>query len=77
MISSKNLIADRLRLARLMHSPVVTQKDLLARLEIRGISLPDAAISKIEAGTRPVSDKELVAMAESLSVSVYWLLGKE
>ena len=74
---TKNLIGDRLRLARLMNSPSVTQKDLLARLEVRGISLPDAAISKIEAGTRPVSDKELVAMAECLSVTVYWLLGKE
>lgn len=73
----KNLIGDRLRLARLIKRPVITQKDLLARLEVRGIHLPEAAISKIEAGSRPVTDIELVAIAESLNVSVYWLLGKE
>ena len=73
----KNLIGDRLRLCRLTRKPFVKQKDLLARLQVMNIELPDSAISKIEAGTRPVTDIELVAIAEALNVSVLWLLGRE
>lgn len=73
---TKNIIGDRLRLARLTKKPIVTQKDLLARLQTAGLMLPDSAISKIEAGTRPVTDIELVAISDVLSVSVLWLLGK-
>lgn len=73
----KNLIGQRLRLARLMKKPVVRQKDLLARLEINGLHLSDSAISKIESGNRSVSDFELVALADALNVSVMWLLGKD
>lgn len=74
---SKNLIGERLRLARLTQKPVVTQKDLLARLEILETYLPESAISKIEAGTRPVTDKELVAIAHALNMSTSWLLGEK
>lgn len=73
----KNLIGQRLRLARLMKKPVVRQKDLLARLEINGLHLSDSAISKIESGNRSVSDFELVALADALNISVMWLLGKD
>ncbi|WP_341271444.1 helix-turn-helix domain-containing protein [Clostridium kluyveri] len=34
-------------------------------------------MSKIESKTRPVTDKELVAIADALNVSILWLLGKE
>lgn len=73
----KNLIGQRLRLARLMKKPVVRQKDLLARLEINGLHLSDSAISKIESGNRSVNDFELVALADALNISVMWLLGKD
>lgn len=73
----KNLIAQRLRLARLLKKPIIKQKDLLARLEVRGLHLSDSAISKIESGTRAVTDIELVALADALNVSVLWLIGKE
>ena len=72
---SKNLIGSRVREARLRVKPKVTQTDLLARLEIREIYLNETAISKIEAGTRPVTDRELVAIADSLHVTPNWLLG--
>ncbi|MHB8064129.1 MAG: helix-turn-helix domain-containing protein [Ruminiclostridium sp.] len=42
-----------------------------------GIDLEKTTISKIEAKTRPVTDIELVAIADALNVSVMWLLGKE
>ena len=70
----KNIIGERLREARLKARPKVTQLDLLARLELREIYLEKTSISKIEAGTRPVTDKELVAIAEALSVTPHWLL---
>jgi hypothetical protein len=75
MKKDRNLIGDRVKQARTSCRPKITQNDLLARLEIRGIILNETAISKIEAKTRPVTDIELVAIAESLDVTVNWLLG--
>jgi len=42
---------------------------------VRGIELERTSISKMEAKTRPVTDIELVAIADSLGVCVLWLLG--
>lgn len=74
---NRNLIGERVRQARYNANPKITQSDLLARLEIRGITLEKTAISKIEARTRPVTDIELVTLADSLGVSILWLLSKE
>ena len=76
-VSNKNIIGDRVRLARNKAIPKITQNDLLARLEVRGIMLEKTAISKIEAKTRPVTDIELVALSDALGVSVLWLLTLE
>ena len=73
----KNLIGDRVRQARHRTRPKITQSDLLARLALRGIELEKTTISKIEAKTRPVTDIELVAIADSLNVSILWLLDLE
>lgn len=73
----RNLIGDRVKQARNKVKPKITQLDLLARLEVRGIVLEKTAVSKIEAKTRPVTDIELVALADALGVGVMWLLGKE
>jgi len=53
------------------------QKDLLAQLQIRGIDLNASGLSKLEGQLRGVADYELKAIAESLDVSVNWLLGLE
>jgi transcriptional regulator with XRE-family HTH domain len=74
---NKNLIGDRVRLARQNAKPKITQSDLLARLAVRGLDLEKTSISKIEAKTRPVPDKELVLIADALGVSILWLLNKE
>jgi len=76
-LADKNLIGDRVRQARHKAKPKVTQIDLLARLAVRGINLEKTTISKIEAKTRPVTDIELVAIADALNVSVLWLLDME
>ena len=73
----RNLIGDRVRLARNNASPKITQIDLLARLAVRGVVLEQTTISKIEARTRPVNDIELAALADALGVSILWLLSKE
>ncbi len=73
----RNLIGNRVRQARHKSKPKITQSDLLARLAVRGIELEKTTISKIEAKTRPVTDIELVSIADALGVSILWLLGKE
>lgn len=73
----RNLIGDRVKQARLKLKPKLTQMDLIARMAVRGVDLEKTAISKLEARTRPVTDIELVALADALGVSVLWLLGKE
>jgi transcriptional regulator with XRE-family HTH domain len=74
---NRNLIGDRVKFSRLKTKPKITQNDLLARLAVRGIDLEKTAISKIESKTRPVTDIELVAIADALNVSILWLLGRE
>lgn len=71
----KNLIGERLKIARLIQKPSLSQKELIAKLQLYGVEVPDNAISRIESGTRPVTDIELVALAKILNVSVPWLLG--
>lgn len=73
----KNLIGDRVREARHRRIPKITQVDLLARLAVRGVYMESTSISKIETYKRPVTDIELVALADALNVSVLWLLNKE
>ena len=53
------------------------QKDLLTRLQVRGVDLNISALSKIEGGQRMISDIELLALADALNVSVSDLLGNE
>ena len=51
------------------------QEDLAARIQLKGINMERDSISRIEIGTRFVSDFELKIFAEVLGVSVQWLLG--
>ena len=54
--------------------PPITQRDLVARLQVLGMVIDQSGLSKIESGQRPVSDIEVVALAKALKVSVEWLL---
>lgn len=53
------------------------QKDLLTQLQIKGIDLNASGLSKLEGQLRSVNDYELIAIAETLGVTINWLLGKE
>ena len=72
----RNIIGERVRLARERAKPLITQTDLAARLQIEGLRLERVTISKIETGYREVTDVEAVAIAKALSVTVSWLLGE-
>lgn len=69
----KNICGDRLREARVVQR--LRQEDLAARIQIKGINMERDSISRIEIGTRFVSDFKLKVFSEVLGVSVNWLLG--
>lgn len=52
------------------------QVELLAKLQVAGVEISVPALSLLEGQKRPVSDKELIALADVLGVSVDWLLGR-
>lgn len=74
-LGNKNIVGARVTLARKQKD--MKQKDLLAKLQLMGIEISTPALSLLEGQKRPVSDIELKALSEILSVSVDWLLGKE
>ena len=76
-MESKNIIGSKVKEARKNAKPPISQTDLIARLEILGISLSQSSLSKLENGLRPVPDIELVAIARALKVSPQWLLGTD
>lgn len=67
----KNLCGERVREARARLN--ITQADLAARLQVAGITMERDSVSRIEIGTRFVTDYELVVLSEILGVSLEWL----
>ncbi len=76
-MASRNIIGKRLHTARTRSSPPITQAELAARLQVNGLLIERATISKIETGYREVTDVEAAAMAKILGVSVGWLFGED
>lgn len=75
-LGDKNLIGARVESAR--KNLGMKQKELLAQLQVRGVDLNASGLSKLEGQIRLVTDFELLALADILGTSVYWLLtGKE
>ncbi len=74
-LGNRNLIGARVELAR-KHLGM-KQKELLAQLQVNGVDMNASGLSKLEGQIRYVTDFELVALANILSVSVNWLLGQE
>lgn len=52
----------------------ITQTELAARMQVRGVMIDQKAISRIELGARVVADYELDALADALHAAVRWLL---
>lgn len=72
----RNVVGPRVRQARKMAKPPITQVDLAARLDVLGVRIDQSGLSKIEQGIRPVLDIEVVVLAKALKVSTAWLLGE-
>ncbi len=68
----KNICGDRVREAR--QKQRISQADLAARLQVEGVILERDCISRIEIGTRFVTDYEIIVLAKVLRVSPLWLL---
>ncbi len=75
-MEKRNIVGTRVRQARKVAIPPITQLNLAARLQVLGLSIDQSGLSKLESGRRPVSDVEVAALAKALKVSVSWLLGE-
>ncbi len=71
----RNISGSRVKIARLRNN--LTQQQLSAKLETLAVYIDRASISKIEQQKRIVTDYELLALCEILTVSPNWLLGLE
>lgn len=72
-LGSMNIVGEKVGIQRKKLG--MKQKDLLARLQTRGVDINSSGLSKLEGQVRGVSDYELKALADALDVSVDWLLG--
>ena len=71
----KNLCGVRIRIERLKKR--MTQMELAAKIQLQGITLERDSISRIEIGTRFVTDYELKLFAKVLNVTVDDLLEED
>lgn len=71
-----NISGHRIRVARAMQEPKMSQQRLALRCQVDEgmLGITKEVISKIERGARGVSDLEIKAMARVLNVSVDWLV---
>lgn len=70
-----NACGERVRKAR--EAAGLSQEQLAAKVQLKGHSLTQKAISRIEAGSRIVPDFEIPLLAAALGVTPLWLLGIE
>lgn len=71
----KNLCGEQIRIQRLKKH--MTQNDLAAKVQVEGVTLERDSISRIEIGTRFVTDYELKIFSKVLGVDVSDLLEEE
>ena len=68
----KNICGNQIRLARVRRR--MSQSDLAAKMQVEGVILERDSISRIEIGTRLVTDYELLTFAKVLNTDIDWLL---
>lgn len=68
----RNIIGDTIK--KLRKAQKLSQQDLAARLQVAGISIERDSISRIENGSRFISDFELKAIAQILETTVNYLV---
>lgn len=71
-----NLCAERVRLARALQKPPMTQEDLARKIQLMGMEdMTKLIISRIEKNQRHVCDAELRILSKALGVTMEWLVG--
>lgn len=71
-----NLCAERIRLARALQKPPITQEELAQKIQLMGVEdMTKLIISRIEKNQRHVCDAELRVLAKALGVTMEWLVG--
>ena len=73
-LGEKNIVGAKVTEARQQLG--MKQIELLAKLQTSGMDISVPTLSLLEGQKRPVTDKELCTLADTLSVSVDWLLGR-
>lgn len=68
VIGDDNIVGQRV--VALRKEQKLKQKDLLARLQVRGLNLNQSSLSALEGQRRRVSDRELVVLASALGVEM-------
>ena len=71
-----NICGERIRIARALHKPPLTQEQLAIEIQLRGMELTQLMISRIEKNSRHVIDAELLMLSKVLGVSMEWLCGE-
>lgn len=72
LVGKENLVGQRV--VKLRKEKKINQKELLARLQTRGIEISQPGLSALEGQQRKVSDRELLALAEIFDITVDELL---
>lgn len=74
----KNLVGNFVKIAREKSHSKLTQNALAVQLQLLGwMDCDRFTVSKIELGTRRVTDFEVNLLSNALDVSANWLLGYE
>lgn len=69
-----NKAGHRIRVARTMAIPRLTQEDLAVKMQMEGFKITKNSLSRIETNRRYITDLELIVFAKVLNVSTAWLL---
>jgi transcriptional regulator with XRE-family HTH domain len=70
-----NIVGKNIK--RIREQQGITQAQLAIRLETLGWKIERFVISKIELGTRQVTDTEIILFADALRVKITELFGRE
>ena len=68
-----NICGDRVRIARAISKPPLTQEALARKLNLMGMEMTPLIISRIEKNQRHVCDGELKMLSKALGVTMDWL----
>lgn len=72
----RNIVGASIREMRRQMRPRISQEDLCGRVARYGVTLTRTQIAKLESGTRPVFDYEVLAIAKALKIPIERLYAK-